>query len=100
MSRNKFFFIVLSRAEFMQIKILDALQKKARAKNISLRGQGDYNILVLAVIVAVWAAVDAAGGIAEAEFAAAFIVTAARAELRAIESREQPATAGLSCDGG
>lgn len=53
-----------------------------------------------AVIVAVWPAVDTTCGIAKAELSAAFIVGAAGAELRAIESGKQTAPAGLARDGG
>ena len=43
---------------------------------------------------------DTACGIAEAELAAAFVIAAAGAELRAVESCEQSATAGLAGNGG
>jgi hypothetical protein len=80
--------------------ILNAATKEARGKNNSFTRAWwlQQFSLVFAVVIAVWAAVDAACRIAEAELAAAFIIAAARAELCAIESREQASAAGLPRD--
>src|SRR5258708_3540167 len=55
--------------------------------------------LVFSVVVAVGTAADSVRGIAEAQLAAALVVTVASAELRAIESREQTAAANLPRNG-
>jgi hypothetical protein len=73
-------------------------KKEARAKNDPFTRAWWLQQLVFAIVVAVWAAVDAACGIAKAELAAAFVITVAGTELCAIESREQSATAGLPRD--
>ena len=79
--QNKFFFMDIPSRE-----ILTAEAKVSpREQNNSSRGPGWLQQLVSAVIVAFGSTVDAACRIAEAEFAAAFVITAAGAELRAIE---------------
>jgi hypothetical protein len=56
-------------------------------------------VLVLPIVVAIRAAVDAACGIAKAQFAASFVVSAARAELRTVKRGKESAAAGLPCNG-
>jgi hypothetical protein len=77
---------------------LEQKRKPARKKNF-LHAGGCYSVLVPAIIVAIGSTMNPACGIAEAEFAAAFVITAASAELSAIESSKQPATASLARDG-
>src|SRR5258708_9505994 len=55
--------------------------------------------LVPAVSVAVGASADSRGGVAKAQLATAFIVTAARAKLRAIKGGKQTAPSDLARDG-
>jgi hypothetical protein len=69
------------------------------ARKRILHAGGCYSVLVPAIIVAVGPTMNAACGIAEAEFAAAFVITVAGAELRAIESSKQSATTRLARDG-